>query len=465
MRDLTLKYLKALYPPGSQGFFALGDKKRPVFFRSDELEAAADHALAVDAAGHSAYASVCAYAGARRLQNTAVSGSVLWVDIDRQSPGHAADNLPATIEDLVSLLRPLPLEPSFITDTGGGWHVYWRINWTDGVERLGPVDLSDQRARVDFKATVKALQAKVIETAAAHGWHVDSLSDLSRFLRPTGTHNHKPGRDAVPLVRFLIEPEEGPVYSFEALRTAFTKGTPTAPRSRPPAPPVQRPAIFGPAPGAPAVPVADEEPLSPEATQEMVLSKARRNRHLDRAPVLVALLDGKTFAARGERDSTAQRLASWLAFYTGGLGDVDAILELAEPSLKTMEAESPEDFLTEDQFRDKLERAMGDALRICRDARAVEAAMRIRLKEGFDKKFSPEKGKPTATEVRESAQVQHRAHPTTDTTAAPEALGRVSRPASVGASAPGSAPGGSGGREAGVISGRREAGVIFGGAR
>ncbi len=77
----------------------------------------------------------------------------------------------------------------------------------------------------------------------------------------------------------------------------------------------------------------------------------------------------------GERDHAAQRLASWLAWFTGGRGDVEAILELAVGTLNAHAAEGSH--VDEGALLNKLTRAMSDARTACDPERqALDALLR-----------------------------------------------------------------------------------------
>ena len=184
-------------------------------FPVESHDAAVAYVLAEDARGLNVYTNMVAHEadlGPRQRGGAEqkVSASVLWVDIDRKGPGHAADALPETTADLAVLLMALPFEPSFIVDTGGGWHCYWKLD--------RPVDLRNEKTRNEFQEVSRALQKRLRAAAKSRGWRLDNTSDLARVLRPAGTHNHKPGRDVKPLVDFLYRrPAEGPSYDYATI--------------------------------------------------------------------------------------------------------------------------------------------------------------------------------------------------------------------------------------------------------
>lgn len=395
MRDLVTKYLKAVFPPGSKGYFAVcsAEPERKSggmlsrHFRADALDAAAEYIVGIDAGtmapdgGSTAlgrprntYVTLCTHGAdlgpaKRGTRAEKVGGAVLWVDIDRKGPGHAANDLPETVEDLVYLLRAVDFEPSFVVSTGGGWHAYWRLSAPLALDADGGT------TRADFQKLAVALQKRIGEAAKAKGWHLDSTSDLTRVLRPVGTHNHKPGRPVPPLVEFLVDPDAGATYDYRILERSFNVkedkiaalfgGAPTV------SPGVSADASETAADGTPT------ESLTPTAAKGIgwdaertiadIKDKIARNKHPDRDEILKAFVEGRAWAKPGERDHTAQKLVSWLAFYTGGEGDIDAILEMAAPSLSVMDAEAPP--VTEEWFAEKLGRALGDARRVQDNAR------------------------------------------------------------------------------------------------
>ena len=109
----------------------------------------------------------------------------VWLDLDVAGDGHEKRGLPASQEDAYHILSGLPLDPSMVVATGGGFHVYWlfREPWE--------LETSDERDRAS--SIVRGWQGLAINVAAELGFTVDSTHDLSRVLRPVGTVNHKYG--------------------------------------------------------------------------------------------------------------------------------------------------------------------------------------------------------------------------------------------------------------------------------
>lgn len=104
-------------------------------------------------------------------------------------------------------------------------------------------------------------------------------------------------------------------------------------------------------------------PLSPGDTIGAI--KARANRQNTNNPDMQKrvrlFLAGKSWATpKEQRDTTAQALTTWLALYTDGKGDIEAIMEVAGPSLDAMVAEQATGFGDdiETKFLAKLHRNM-----------------------------------------------------------------------------------------------------------
>lgn len=120
--------------------------------------------------------------------------------------------------------------------------------------------------------------------------------------------------------------------------------------------------------GAPLTADPDDfEPLSKDNTLGSIRSKLMRNTSdQDMQRRLRLFVAGKSWAGPSDqRDTIAQRVASWIASFTEGRGDVESIMEMAAPSLEAMTAEQPTGFGAdaETTFHAKLVRAMGEMRR------------------------------------------------------------------------------------------------------
>jgi len=120
----------------------------------------------------------------RGRKQDAALGRALWADIDDDKTGSHAKSLAAT--------RAVLLPPSFIVDSGHGYHAYWTLSeWT------APEELEELLA---------ILKAMVVG---------DAVCDASRVMRVPGTMNVKGGK-SVPCT--LVRERADLVYAASDLR-------------------------------------------------------------------------------------------------------------------------------------------------------------------------------------------------------------------------------------------------------
>lgn len=109
----------------------------------------------------------------------------LYCEIDFGTAGHGEGKVYPPDEDSVRVLlrAAIPLEPTYIVHSGGGWHVYWVL-----AEPMVLATEDDHRAaaRLVYRL-LRTIQAE----AKNRRWHVDPVFDLARVLRVPGTINHK----------------------------------------------------------------------------------------------------------------------------------------------------------------------------------------------------------------------------------------------------------------------------------
>jgi hypothetical protein len=115
---------------------------------------------------------------------TAVMPGV-WLDLDIAGDGHEKRGLPASEADAELILQRLPLDPTLVVATGGGFHVYWLFH--------EPWEIETPEERDRAASVVRGWQALALNVASGLGFTVDATHDLSRVLRPIGTVNHKYG--------------------------------------------------------------------------------------------------------------------------------------------------------------------------------------------------------------------------------------------------------------------------------
>lgn len=108
--------------------------------------------------------------------------SALWVDIDVLGKAHKASNLPPDVMSARDLL-PAALDPSIVVHSGYGLHAYYLLR-----EEL---ILDTEMERKEATELIRRLQNTIRQSAAARGWHLDAVFDLTRVLRVPGTLNFK----------------------------------------------------------------------------------------------------------------------------------------------------------------------------------------------------------------------------------------------------------------------------------
>lgn len=116
---------------------------------------------------------------------TAICG--VWIEIDCREGIHKEkkENLP-TKGDALRILKSLPVVPTVILDSGGGFHAHW---WLDR-----PWVFHTENERQSGQELVRRFQLFVADIFRKEGWKVDTTSDLARVLRPPMSYNHKTGQ-------------------------------------------------------------------------------------------------------------------------------------------------------------------------------------------------------------------------------------------------------------------------------
>jgi putative DNA primase/helicase len=117
--------------------------------------------------------------------NTAAICGV-WIEIDCREGVHKEkdENLP-TKEQALGILKGLPIVPTVVLDSGGGYHAHW---WFD-VPLVFITDEERQRGQ----DLVRRFQQGVADVFHQQAFKVDTTSDLARVLRPPMTFNYKSG--------------------------------------------------------------------------------------------------------------------------------------------------------------------------------------------------------------------------------------------------------------------------------
>ena len=92
---------------------------------------------------------------------------------------------PQTLAEAMAFIESLPLAPSRITRSGGGFHVYWIL--------ATPYVIASDDDRAEIQTLSGRWSSYVLNMAAERGWRLDNIGDLARVLRLDGTTNRKHG--------------------------------------------------------------------------------------------------------------------------------------------------------------------------------------------------------------------------------------------------------------------------------
>jgi len=106
----------------------------------------------------------------------------LWLDLDVTKEGSRKKYFPDR-DAARRFVEALPVPPTVLVWTGGGYHVYWLFD--------EPVELEGAAERRVFEALSKGWQRFIRSRAQAQGATVDSTFNLDRILRLPGTTNLK----------------------------------------------------------------------------------------------------------------------------------------------------------------------------------------------------------------------------------------------------------------------------------
>ncbi len=289
--------LHLLYDKYDSGFFTIWAKnnvgKKPVRWydlsKPNQIKIAAAWALELNRQGYDVYVStcparVCGKGGTRINQKDVCGMPALFMDCDVGKP-----NCPATKDELRDKLLALPVPPSFIVDSGSGYHAYWPL------EELFPI--TDSNALDEGKRLLKGFALGMADALGYSGFDV-SASEPARVLRVPGTHNRK-----------RAEPEPVDVVHTDLRRYALDELTPYVKNDVAPPQPTK------PANSLKPKPLEQTDGHVPKGvTDEALLRIARRGKDGDR---FARLWSGDTsdYPSHSEADLA---LCNLLCFYTGG---------------------------------------------------------------------------------------------------------------------------------------------------
>jgi hypothetical protein len=293
--------------------------------------------------------------GSQGTQSDVVALAAFVLDIDCKGGVHASDQLPASEEDVASILAPGP-DPTLVISTGGGLHAWWLF------EAPFPTPASTERRQA--KNAFRAFQERFIKAGEAKGFHVDSCATIQHVFRLPGTRNWK--RPVPETVEVIYQ--DGPRYSWSDLRLTGGES-------------VSVPALV--------IPTGEKMTAAPQPLVGDDLDDVRdwmrriHPNHKNR-DLILAVLAGESFADPGNRDRALQQVCSTIAWLTPARRKTAAeLVEILRPSL-TVWADGPErddgksKTIDEevDKAIEKLERAIED--RTARDAEEAASLAPIR---------------------------------------------------------------------------------------
>lgn len=330
--------------------------------------------------------------GARR-DVVAVSGFVLDIDLATDvGEAHKAKNLPP--EEAVRDILEIGTDPTIVVRTGYGLHAWWLFDEL----LLTPSAQMQKRADLAFEE----FQLRYIERVQELGYHCDKTATIQRVFRLPGTKNYK--RESAPRDVEVIY-GEGPRYAIDDLvpRWKLIGNTRVVNRLLPEGPLVERAERER---VEPTVPAKDG---SLEAAVQSLRQISPDHEHYGRVQ---ALLKGKSFAMRGERNRTMYALA-WLVANRGRTLSAEQLAEIFRPSLSVWAAEPDAQKDVEDEIH-VVTQQIASALERIREEdskKAAELAMVYRgLLRSGDKKIEDEVEGVTPEDVMHAAIVQNGTH-------------------------------------------------------
>jgi hypothetical protein len=188
----AIKFLKAIFRSSKESIYTgeagIGSKYETKFFKTDDIEGMANHALNIgnDAFFHlTTHDSKAAEQSARDRKGSAFNGkfrgqiktskqiNALWLDLDLADANKDNGKNYPDADTALSVLRELPILPSIIVMSGSGYHVYWLLD--ESIPAQENLDLPrkwTELLREAFK-----------------GYDLDSVHDCARILRVPGTTN------------------------------------------------------------------------------------------------------------------------------------------------------------------------------------------------------------------------------------------------------------------------------------
>lgn len=176
------QFLEALYS-NAEGYISLWEKstKKTCFVNISNIDTIIDTAMSVK---NDIYFGVNLgskpKSSGRFTAEEITTIPALYVDIDIAGPNHKSNNLPADLNQALTFINDLPIEPSIIVSSGSGLHCYYIFK--------EPWQLETPEERLQAQSISKGWQDYIRSRTK---WNIDSTHDLPRVLRLPGTLNGK----------------------------------------------------------------------------------------------------------------------------------------------------------------------------------------------------------------------------------------------------------------------------------
>jgi hypothetical protein len=105
------------------------------------------------------------------------------LDVDCREGNHSKKNLPTKEEGLKFITTEIPYKPSFIVNSGGGYHAYYLFDEPWIFE-----DEEDKQRCIEMSSK---WQGFVTSMGKENGWDLDNTGSIEHLFRIPGTFNHK----------------------------------------------------------------------------------------------------------------------------------------------------------------------------------------------------------------------------------------------------------------------------------
>lgn len=150
-------------------------------------------------------------------------------DIDIAGDGHNDKRqYPQSKDEVKGILNIMPLAPSALIHTGGGYHVYYFLDV--------PFETNDEVARKAAKEMSKRVQTTIAQHAKLIDREIDSTADLAHLFRVPETYNYKLDKERLvniielhPDRRYSMEDFDANTVKFEKAKATHSNRTPSNP--------------------------------------------------------------------------------------------------------------------------------------------------------------------------------------------------------------------------------------------